>query len=346
MIRDGQARGERERLARVLLRSGFSALLSLLPAKDSLLVLTYHRVGDAESDPWDPGIFSATADEFDAQISYLKQKNLLVTLDEALAFVDGSDKDKSNRCRVLLTFDDGYLDNYQIAYPILKSHGAQAVFFLCSSIVGSCYVPWWDHIGYLVKSGSRKRFSLKYPTSLHIDIVKNGLRESIREIVDVFKSSQNLDPERFICELRDAAGGNDLPMNARRFLNWDEAREMLAGGMEIGAHTHTHPMLSKLSQEEQRKELAESRAIIGQKLGIKVDTFAYPFGSPTTFTKETEKIVEEMGFRGAFSYYGILSNLRQNLERFNIKRVTVGPQTWTRMKVQTEFCRVTGNYWP
>jgi peptidoglycan/xylan/chitin deacetylase (PgdA/CDA1 family) len=346
MIRHGQAKGKRERLARVLLRSGFSSLLSLLPAKDSLLVLTYHRVGDDESDPWDPAVFSATADEFEAQVSYVKRKHALVTLEEALAFVDGTDKGQSSRCRVLFTFDDGYLDNYQIAFPILKSHGAQGVFFLCSDIVGSGHVPWWDHIAYLVKSGTNKKFSLKFPRALDIDIEKNGLTESLRSILNLYKTPENLDLDRFIDELKIAVNGRDLPENTRRFLTWDEAREMHAGGMAIGAHTHTHPVLSKLSEDEQRRELAQSHAIISEKLGIKVDAFAYPFGIPTAFTKKTEKIAEEVGFRGAFSYYGNKANQRPNIERFNLKRVTVGAQSWARMKVQTEVCRVSGTFWP
>jgi peptidoglycan/xylan/chitin deacetylase (PgdA/CDA1 family) len=254
--------------------------------------------------------------------------------------------DKGSRCRVLLTFDDGYLDNYDIAFPILKSHGAQGVFFLCSNIVGSSYVPWWDHIAYLVKSGARKRFSLSFPARLDVDIEKNGLGESLRKILDLYKTLENLDPNRFIGELKEIVGGKDLPADTRRFLTWDEARDMLAGGMAIGAHTHTHPMLSNLSEEEQRKELGQSRAIISEKLGINVDSFAYPFGSRTAFTRKTEQIAEESGFRGAFSYYGNMTNHRQNLERYNLKRVTVGSQSWTRMKVQTEMCRVSGLFWP
>ena len=121
---------------------------------------------------------------------------------------------------------------------------------------------------------------------------------------------------------------------------------MLSGGMAIGAHTHTHAMLSKLSEDEQRNELRQSRAIISEKLGIGVDSFAYPFGSRTAFTKKTEQIAEETGFRGAFSYYGNMTNQHPNIERFNIKRVTVGTQSWTRMRVQTEVGRVTGTFWP
>jgi peptidoglycan/xylan/chitin deacetylase (PgdA/CDA1 family) len=345
MIRNGQARGERERLASLLLRSGFSSLFSLLPAKDSLLVLTYHRIGDDEGDPWNPAVFSATADEFDKQVAYIKRRHALVTLEEALAFVDGTDKDRSSRCRVLLTFDDGYRDNYELAFPILKSHGAQGVFFLCSDLVGTGNVPWWDHIAYLIKSGTRKRFSISFPKRLEVDLQKHGLSKSLREILDIWKTLEDVDHDRFFRELQEAVEGKDLPEDTRRFLTWDEAREMLDGGMAIGAHTHAHPMLSKLSEDEQRRELAQSRTIISEKLGINVDAFAYPFGSPTAFTKTTERLAEETGFRVAFSYYGNEAN-RRSVDRFNVKRVTVGTQSWERMKVQADFCRAFGAFWP
>jgi peptidoglycan/xylan/chitin deacetylase (PgdA/CDA1 family) len=346
MIAVKEAAGERERLARVMLGSGFVSLLSLLPARDSLLVLTYHRVGDAESDPWDPAIFSATGEEFEEQVAYLKRKQMLVTLEEALAFVDGTEKDRTSRCRVLITFDDGYLDNYEIAFSILRSQGAQGVFFLCSNLVGSNFVPWWDRIAYLVKSSAKRRFTLRYPNPLDVDIDKNGLGQSLRKILDLYKSPANLDFERFMGDLSDVLGAAEMPVVPRRFLSWDEAQEMIAGGMAIGAHTHTHPMLSKLEEQEQRRELTLSRAIIQEKLNTKADSFAYPFGSKTAFTKQTEQIAEEAGFRAAFSYYGAMTNQRGTMQRYNLKRVPVGSQSWARMRVQTGVSRVTGNFWP
>jgi hypothetical protein len=78
-------RGKREMLACGLLRSGFHFMLSQIPVRDSLMVLDYHRVGDAEADAFDPGVFSTTGEQFDEEISYLKRNYTLVTLEEALA---------------------------------------------------------------------------------------------------------------------------------------------------------------------------------------------------------------------------------------------------------------------
>lgn len=110
--------GKRELLSRCLYWSGITSALHHLSAKDSLLVLNYHRIGNPDDDLFDPGVFSAVGDELNEQITYLKRYSSFVTLAEAMAFCEGELKDRTPRCRLLLTFDDGYLDNYQNAYPI------------------------------------------------------------------------------------------------------------------------------------------------------------------------------------------------------------------------------------
>jgi peptidoglycan/xylan/chitin deacetylase (PgdA/CDA1 family) len=333
-------------IARGLYWSGALALMAQFPQHDSLLVLTYHRIGDGDADPWDPGVFSATGDEFDAQIGYLKRKGMLVTLDEALEYVDGTYNDKSKRCRVLITFDDGCLDNYETAYPILRSHGAQGLFFLCSGLVGTGKALWWDQIAYLVKSSQRRQFSLHYPVSLNVNIDLDGLRKSLRRIFDLYERVDNIDPERFIDELKAALGVSELPPESQRYLNWEQAREMLNGGMALGAHTHSHPRLSLMSHDEQRWELTHSRAVLQEKLGIEAETMAYPFGSPTAFTGETESFAEEAGYRAAFSYFGQMTNMQGKIDRYNVKRVAVDRQSWARFVTQTGMAGLTGKFWP
>ena len=332
-------------LARGLLWSGASFLLSQLPARDSLLVLNYHRIGNSDEDLFDPGVFSATADRFNEQISYLKRHVSLVTLEEALAFIDGSLKEKVRRCRVLITFDDGYLDNYDIAYPILRSHGAQGIFFLATGMVGSCQVPWWDHIAYLVKTTRRRRFSLRYPAGLVVDIDRNGLTESLEAVLKLYKQPDNSDPARFIRELAEEAKGEELPGTLRRFLNWDEAREMSRGGMAIGSHTHSHHVLSQLEPERQCEELSESRAILKEKLGIEADVLAYPVGRKASFLDRTQRIARDAGYRAAFSSYGG-TNLQGKTSPYDVKRTKMVSQSWSRFRARTAVCRFTGSYWP
>jgi len=337
--------GKRELLARGLHWSGAAYLFSQLSARDSLLVLNYHRIGNPEDDLFDPGVFSATADQFNDQISYLKHGDFLVTLDEALSFVEGTIKEKTRRCRVLITFDDGYLDNYEIAYPILRTHVAQGVFFLATSMVGSCQLPWWDHIAYLMKTARRRRFSLRYPSDLAVDIDGNGLTESLRTVLKLYKRPENSDPERFIRELGENSEGDEPPLTLRRFLDWDEAREMHRSGMVIGSHTHSHHVLSQLEPDMQYEELSRSRQILRENLGVEADVLAYPVGARTSFNSQTQRAVQNAGYRAAFSKYGG-TNLPGETTPYDVNRIGIDHPSWSRFRVQTDVCRFTGKYWP
>ncbi len=337
--------GKRELVARALFWTGATSLLGRLQARDSLLVLNYHRIGNADEDPFDPGVFSASGDQLNDQIAYLKRHVSLVTLEEAMAFAHGTLQEKAPRCRVLITFDDGYLDNYQIAFPILRSHGAQGVFFLVTSLVGSGCVPWWDRIAFVIKTARRRCFSLHYPAELAVDLDASGVAQSLRDVLNLYKRPGNADPERFLGELDDAAKGDSIPGTLRRFLNWDEAREMIAGGMAIGSHTHSHPVLAQLGPEQQRNELAQSRALLMEHLGIPADALAYPVGAASSFSDQTQQIARECGYRAAFSYHGG-TNLPGMARPYDIKRVGVGDQSWRRFRAQTAVCRCTGSYWP
>lgn len=337
--------GKRELLAQWLVRSGSLFTLSQIPARDSLMVLVYHRIGQAESDDYDPGVFSATGEQFDEEISYLKRKYTPVTLEEALAPAESRSNGKTRRSRVLITFDDGYRDNYDIAFPILRSHGVQGVFFLCTKLVGSSTVPWWDRVASLMRTARQRRFTLRYPREFPVDMERTGLRKNLRAVLKEYKSPENTDQERFIRELKEASQGEEKPAASRRFLSWDEAGEMIRGGMEIGSHTVSHSVLSQLTPERQFEELSNSRAILKSQLGIEAAAVAYPVGSAKSFSALTQKLAQEAGYRAAFSYYGG-RNQPGTLEAYNIKRIQVSLHNIARFRVQMGVCRLTGKCWP
>ena len=339
-------RGKYERLLHMLNWSGASVLSSKLPPRDSLLVLNYHRIGNSTEELFDPGVYSATAEQFEEQIATLKRNVSPVTLEEALAFIEGTLKEKTPRCRVLITFDDGYLDNYETAYPILRSYGMQGVFFLATSMVGSHHVPWWDHISYLMKTGRKRRFSLHYPADLDVDIDQDGTTMSSRAVQKLYKRPDNTDPARFIQELKEETQGEDPPATLRRFLNWDEAREMSRGGMAIGSHTHSHPVLSQLEPDGQYEELSKSRAMLQEHLGVAVDTIAYPVGGRKSFTEETKRQARKVGYRAAFSFYGG-ANFPGRTSQYDVHRFDIGHHSLSRLRHELPVWRFTGYVrWP
>ena len=337
--------GKRELLARALFWSGTTAVLRALHESDALLVLNYHRIGDADADPFDPGVFSATAERFEEQVAFLNRHMTLVTLDEALAFLEGSDRSRARRCRVLITFDDGYLDNYQLAFPILRTHGVQAVFFLPTGLVGSCSIPWWDHIAYLIRTGTRRRFTLRWQGTLDVDLDANGLKRSLQAVLAHYKKSENADADQFFQELREATGASDPPAGLRRFLDWEEARAMVLGGMAIGSHTSSHTILSHLDTDAQLRELSDSREQIREHLGAEATTIAYPVGGRSCFSTNTEAMTRDCGYRAAFSFYGGV-NRPPVANRYDVKREGIGDQSWVRFRAQASMCASTGRYWP
>jgi peptidoglycan/xylan/chitin deacetylase (PgdA/CDA1 family) len=336
---------KREWLARGMLCCGITYLLNQLPARDSLLVLNYHRIGNSEDEPFDSGLFSATASQFDEQIAYLKKHLSPVTLDEALSFVEGTTKEISPRCRVLITLDDGYLDNYEIAYPILRSHGMQGVFFLVTGMVGSRTLPWWDQIAYLVKTAQKRQFSLHYPANKKFNLDVDGLSKSIESILRLYKMPENTDPARFLQELEEEARGESAPVIRRRFLNWDEAGEMIRGGMAIGSHTHSHRVLSQLDAEQQYEELSQSRDLLKKHLGISAEVLSYPVGGRTSFTAQTQLLVRQAGYRAAISHDGGW-NLPGKTCVTDIKRNKIVRQSRERFRAQSATCRFSGAFWP
>lgn len=342
---DNNKPGKRELLARWMHRSGAIWLGSHSPARDTLLVLAYHRIGDAATTEFDPGVYSATGDEFHDQIAYLKKAVSVVSIDEALTFLRGEIQSRRPQCRVLITFDDGCIDNYQVAFPILRSLGVQGLFFLISGMVGSNTIPWWDRIAYLLRTAEKKSFTLRFPESLAVNIARDGFDASLRRVLQLYKRPDNSDGERFIEELRECCGGHEPSASSRFFMNWNEAQEMIAGGMAIGSHTHTHPVLSQLSNERQLEEMLRSREILSAQLQTSIDTIAYPVGSRTAFTQETQKLAKQAGYSAAFSYFGG-ANLPGRISGFNIRRQDVGSQSLDRFKAQVQIARLTGYYWP
>ncbi len=325
--------GKKEMLAQAAAATGATRLVESLPHPPSLLILNYHRVGDALATPYDSGTFSCTTAEFDWQVQYLKRRFHIVTLDEAVAIVHGRTQPKS--ASVLLTFDDGYRDNYDEAFAVLRKHGVSATFFLPTAFVGTGKLPWWDVIAYLAKNSTADRITLTYPEPTDFDLSPANRANAIRSVLKLFKRPSVTDAERFIAGLEAACGCARPTASAERcFLTWEEAREMQAGGMCFGSHTHTHEILGKLPGLRQLEELVVSREILERELGRAIDTLAYPVGQPDTFSAETFQALRDARYSTAFSFYSGV-NLPGKIAAFNVLRGGVDGEARSVFRLRT-----------
>jgi peptidoglycan/xylan/chitin deacetylase (PgdA/CDA1 family) len=308
---------KREIAAQVLRVSGASWLIRKVGTWNGLVVMNYHRVGEASSSTLNQELWSATQDDLDAQIKFFKSHC------DVIAEADVADVVKREKGRYLqLTFDDGYRDAYEGAFPVLKANGVSATFFLATGFLDQPRVPWWDEIAWMVKNGAPD-FGGRTPREALINALGR-----------VYRSVPAGRREAYLDLLGEAsgAGRSGTGPAADLWLTWDMVRAMRDGGMTFGGHTVSHCELSKLPRAEQEREIAGCKQRIEQELGGRMRTFSYPFGEPSVFNADTRSCLEGLGVEWAYSYYGGYQTPgradRFDLKRFAIERYMT-PATWT-----------------
>ncbi len=267
----------------------------------SLTVVNYHRIDDPnrkDFDSFKPNV-SATPEDFDRQMDYLAKWFHVVSLKDVIEWLDG--KKTLPPYAALITFDDGYLDNYTSAYPILCKHNFPALIFLTTEHIGTDVPFYWDMAAYCF--AHTKNSSLTFPdgTTKHwsdqkqLDQVVKAWTESLKALPQAEKESHVQRPP----ELLDVS----VPKGyfQKLMMNWDQVREMQKGGIEFGAHTMHHPILTRISLKHVRKEVKGSKTRIEKELGESVLSFAYPNGQLADLNDPIEKIVADAGIRAAFT---------------------------------------------
>ncbi len=316
-------------------------MLERLPRRPCLLIFNYHRIADGRDDPYDPGLIEATPDQFDEQMRTLKKHYALTELAEAQELVDHPER--LRHCRVLVTLDDGYRDNHDIAFPILRSHGIKAAFFLATGFVGTNRVPWWDQVAYLVRRTEKQILRIGYPSDRILTLDDSSRLSVIDALLSLYKSNETNDSERFLAGVEEACGvARPREASDRLFMSWEEAGTLVKGGMSIGSHTHDHELLAKLSPEQQLRQCQLSRETISRELGLTVDAMAYPVGSRGSFSEVTRRCLRETGYRTAFSYYGGVNTCSEAISSFDVNRVSVaGPADPSHFRLRTALAVVT-----
>lgn len=289
--------GKKELAARALAAPWLRRLLAAALPGHGVLVLNYHRVGDSGGSRYDRALWSATAAGFDAQVAFLKSECDVIGLD------DIADALRRRGRHVAITFDDGYLDNHDIAFPVLRSHGVPAAFFIATGFIDHKRLPWWDAIAMQVRETGRDALDLApwmtAPLPLGTD------REpAIRHVLGAYKQLPFAETAPFRARLAEETGIEPPDTVDGEWMDWDMIRAMLRGGMTIGGHTVNHPILSSLPPDAQRGEIDGCARRLREELGIEMTHFAYPVGSPAAFNHDTMRLLREAGVRHAYSFYG------------------------------------------
>lgn len=266
----------------------------------SLTVLNYHRIDDLENNPdnFQPNI-SATPAEFDRQMSYLSRWFNVVSLQDVTNWIL---KNKPlPRYAALITFDDGYLDNYTNAFPVLKKYNFPAVIYLTSGHIESNRPFYWDLVAYCFAHTQKDNILFPDGIERSWDSIdgKNQISKQWIESMKILEENQKQNwisriPEQLNVVIPDNYFKNLM-------MNWDQVREMSAANIDFGAHTVTHPILTRISPEQVRTEISDSKKRIEQELNKPVISLAYPNGMKADFNDTVINLAKETGFTTAFT---------------------------------------------
>jgi len=299
-----------------------AGLFRLLRARHrrELLVLTYHSVVEADASARErhPLVYrnAVSAEHFEAQMRHLRRHYHPLDGDDLRAVLDGAPLPEH---AVLVTFDDGLLNNATVALPRLRTLDVPAVFFLPTGFLdaaadGDRRLHWTEALVARLSSGDAEEAALwgdvaaRLP-ELDTDLGALSPARATLHVVDHLKSlSRAVRTDRLavLQDLLPALDATDFPADAAGHsvlgtMTWDHARQAADHGVSLGSHTVNHAILNRLPNDEAEAEITDSRDRIRAATGQPADLFAYPNGGAQDFGPMHQDMLARAGYRGAFT---------------------------------------------
>lgn len=286
-------------------------------SRKQILILLYHRIRE----PGDDYEAAVSPENFERQMIFLKKHFDVVPLSRALELKERGER--SSRPLAVITFDDGYRDNQTVAFPILKKYSLPAVFFLAAGSIGNREPMWTSRVEALFKKTPCRTLTLATltpPRSFEL----GDLEERMKVCYEIKNEMKSVPDERrrvILGELekKAASPSGDLEEIYSEMLSWDEVRRLARDPLaEMGSHSMSHRMLARLSEEETKFELQESKRMIEAEIGRPVRYLSYPGNS---YHSRVEKLAQEAGYQAALAVGRSLSSFQE--DNFALKRVHV-----------------------
>jgi len=291
-------------------------LLNLL-SRNRLSILIYHRVRE-QQDPLIPN--EVDANSFDWQMKLISKYFNVLPLSEAIPLLL---KNRLPNRSICVTFDDGYADNYETALPILQRYGLTATFFVSTGFLNDGRM-WNDTVIEFIRQVPNGPLDLG---ELDLGVYAiNSMEDRHNCFQEIIKSIKHLPQHLRQKVVNQLAGLLEVPLPDNLMMTSDQVKGLSDSGMEVGGHTVTHPILSKLDIDQVRLEILEGKKELERIIGEEVATFAYPNGKPELdYLPEHAEIVKELGFVGAVSTLSGVSTM--NTDVFQLRRFTPWDKT-------------------
>lgn len=276
-------------------------------------VIMYHYVRPETNRQ--PDYYYLDEEDFRSQLDYFEAEYGFVTKEEFLSVIRGENEGDDPPSGVVLTFDDGFRDHYETVYPELKKRGLWGIFYvpvgpyrtgqlldvhrthvLLGAVSGAELLEHTRDVVTEEMIPHKRREEFREQTYERQD--DTGATKQVKRILNFFLSDDH--QTEVLDELTERVE-HDPAAVSEFYMTQEELHDMHADGMVIGGHTVTHPVLSKLSPENQRTQIAESFDYLETAVGgLSERTFCYPYGNSHSFTEETVAILNELNCEWCF----------------------------------------------
>ncbi len=301
-------------------RTGLMWLLSKIYKKEGAIILMYHSVADNSFSEWIDPANHVPADVFKQQMEFLSKYRNVISLSELVLLLQEGKNPPANT--VVITFDDGYLDNLTIAAPVLDQFKLTATLFLPTGYIERGETQWVDQVYSIFKYRSVNKilWGIKTPELFNLNEPEQ-LKKLYRSVCSELITSDVVNRKDFLQKLSEVL----MPISAppRLTMNWDEVNHLISdyNCFEIGAHTREHTDLTSIPIQEAEVELSECRNIIKNKINCEPYLFSFCYGRTS---EELRKVARLEGFYAACGGEGLDPVIQMGADLFRLPRIA-GP---------------------
>lgn len=322
---------------------GLYALVRWLMRKNPRIIM-FHRFSEQRKQ------HCVSSSELEKQLIYLKKHFNILSLSQ-LRLCSEQGKSPPNNS-IVLTIDDGYRDFYEVAYPVLKKHGVPATLYVTTGFINKELWLWPDQITWLLNNVTDVSKTIKlgetHSKSIEISTIDDSNRQQIwSRVTSYLLTVDDTKKHEWITSFAGQLGKPlpDIIPDEYSACSWQQLAEMQKHGIEIGGHTHTHPSLGQVDDEQLQTELNTCMKFLDEKLGKRDRDFCFPNGQPNDYNDEVKEATKDAGFKSSVTaFYDVLGT--QDL--FEMRRHTASEEWFQFFKsvngVETLGSKLLGNY--
>lgn len=294
------------------INNSFQQLFIKYSFRKKIIVINFHKITNKINDYNEIGT-KIHLSSFKNTISFLNNNFQIITPDE---FENHNFKFyKNEKIKILLTFDDGYKDNFDNALPILKEHNNKAIFFISPKYISSDTKIWDEALLDYFKNKLQKMSNFNFEK---FSINKNNISKKIFSVINYLKffSAEERD---FILERNNFFKYESL--HSDTCMTWNQVNELLNSGMTIGSHGYSHTSLRNLKRENLLSEINKSKIAIEENTKTLCSFFSLPYGSKNDYNKYVIQNLISSNYKKCFLNHGLFNFSHKN--NFCVNRISL-----------------------